>query len=438
MKKALRIITIFASSLLGLWLIGEIGIRIYLEAPLTTDFYSSISRSRVEELQATTGVKVAHGKGWAHLGWIAHPEMESYRIARLEGGLARQIGQAHYGSYLIHESGSYQVWAVPYSGAAPRLIGEASVMVKKEMPSRYIPNIQGEWQFLFRPTQAGSYINDHAIYRDATGDWRLVGITSHSDGDFNAERYFAVGRSQDFPPAEGMSEEPPIADFGDLAWAPHVIHDQSGYTMFWSPHILHQMESQDGIHWENHRITMRSPTHKFFRDAMVLQVAEDQWLLYATARGAYFSQVDVYQSFNKHEWQYIRTALRSTWGSERNSPFASMESPYVVRYQDGYYLFMTYNNDTFFWHGILMMFKIWLHPESYNETLVLYSENPYDFGVYRGLKHTPNLVAQLEAHAPEVIHLTESDQWYITTAGWPWLSTLTRGEVAVAPLSWER
>lgn len=438
MKRLMGYVIIILSALVGLWLIGEIGIRIYLETPLTTDFYSSIQRARVEELQAEIGVKVAQGKGWAHLGWIAHPEMESYRIARLEGGLAKQIGQAHYGSYLVHESGIYQVWAVPYNGDAPRMIGEASLIVDKEAPSQYIPKIQGTWQFLFKPIESGEYINDHTVYQDATGDWRLVGITSHSDGDFNAERYFAVGRSPAFPPAEGMQEEAPIADFGDLAWAPHVIHDESGYTMFWSPHRLHQMESQDGIQWENHRITMAAPMHKFFRDPMVLQVAEDQWLLYTTARGGYFSQVDVYQSFNKIEWQYIRTALRSTWGSERNSPFASMESPFVAPYKDGYYLFLTYNNDTFFWNGILMLFKIWLDRQSYNETLVFYADNPYDFGVYRGLERTPNLVAQLTAHAPEIVHLTESEQWYITTAGWPWLSTLTQGEVAVAPLAWER
>ncbi len=170
---------------------------------------------------------------------------------------------------------------------------------------------------------------------------------------------------------------------------------------------------------------------------MVLQVAEDQWLLYTTARGAYFSQVDIYQSFNLHEWQYIRTALLSTWGSERNSPFASMESPFVVPYRDDYYLFLTYNNDSAFWHGILMLYKIWLHPESYNDTLVFYANNPYDFGIYRGLEDTPNLVARLKAHAPEIVHIEESEQWFITTAGWPWVSTLTKGEVALASLVWE-
>ena len=125
---------------------------------------------------------------------------------------------------------------------------------------------------------------------------------------------------------------------------------------------------------------------------MIVQVAPDQWLLYTTARGRFFSQIDVYQSFDLTCWQYIRTALASSFGSERNSPFASMESPFVAKYNDGYYLSVTYNNDTLFIHGVLMLFKVWLDKESYNDTLVFYADNPYDFGVYKGKKRSPNLL----------------------------------------------
>jgi len=50
---------------------------------------------------------------------------------------------------------------------------------------------------------------------------------------------------------------------------------------------------------------------------------------------------------------------------------------------------------------------------------------------------TPTLLTQLEAHAPEFIYNPDADAWYITTAGWPWVATLTSGEVAVVPLKWE-
>ena len=144
-----------------------------------------------------------------------------------------------------------------------------------------------------------------------------------------------------------MTEAEPIADFGELAWATHVIHNGEKYDLcFWSPHKLHQMERERWYRFGKIIVvTMPAPHHKFFRDGMVLQVAEDQWLLYTTARGKYYSQIEIYQSFDLEQWQYIRTALSSGFGSERNSPFSSMKSPFVVDYQGHYYLSLTYNNE---------------------------------------------------------------------------------------------
>ncbi len=183
-----------------------------------------------------------------------------------------------------------------------------------------VPFITDNYRTLFIPEHSGYYINDHTIFQDAYGNWQLIGITSKTDGNPDAEKYFAVASSKTFPPNDIMKEESPVADVGELAWAPHVIKHKNIYHMFWSPHKLHHMTSTDGIRWGNHDVIMEKPYHKFFRDCMILQVAKDQWLLYTTARGTFFSQIDVYQSFNLTQWQYIRTALQSSWGSERNSP----------------------------------------------------------------------------------------------------------------------
>nr|MBC7245275.1 hypothetical protein [Chloroflexota bacterium] len=425
-------------SVLVLWLLLEAVVRIYVEAPLASDFYGSIPRTEVAEEQAHYGVQVNTGPGWVHLGWIANPEAETYRIERRAAAGWQTVGQAQFGSFLWRgEGGSFRVWRVPKRGGEATLLDEAQAWPTQDSPPLFVPRIAGEWQSLFKPAQYGYYINDHTVFQDAQGNWRLVGITSLTDGDYNQEKYFAVAVSKDFPPLDGMQEQTPIADFGELAWAPHVLYAQGKYHMFWSPHKLHQMTSLDGIGWEDHRITMSTPYHKFFRDAMVLQVAENQWLLYTTARGAYYSQIDLYQSFDLEHWQYIRTALGSSWGSERNSAFASMESPFVLQYDGHYYLSLTYNNDSFFWPAILMLFRIWPDKASYNETLVFHSDNPYDFGVYRGKGRSPTLLTQLEAHAPEWIYHAQRDQWYITTAGWPWVATLTSGEVAIAPIAWQ-
>jgi hypothetical protein len=108
-----------------------------------------------------------------------------------------------------------------------------------------------------------------------------------------------------------------------------------------------------------------------------------------------------------------------------------------MQYKGRYYLSITYNNDTFFWNGLLLPFKVWLDRPSYNDTLIFQSDNPYDFGVYRGQRNSPSLVANLAAHGPEYIYLADKDTWYITTAGWPWIASITAGEAAIAPLEWQ-
>ena len=435
----LKIAVITVTVLLGVWLVCEVGLRIYVESPLKTGFYSSLAQQDVPARQKEIGVKSAAGPGWVHLGWIADPDKETYRVEQKRGDRWEIIDQPAFGSSLVHQGGGlFRVSAVPKDGSAARLIGEVEEPMRKIVPPRsYKPVIGGAWQLLFRPKTYGNYINDHCIYRDAKGDWRLAGITDKSQGNYDNEKYFAVGVSSDFPPIIGMTEADPVADFRELAWAPDVISENGTYYMFWSPHRLERMVSADGITWGAKETVMLAPYHKFFRDGMVMKAAPGQWLLYTTARDGFFSQVDVYQSFNLREWQYIRTALRSGWGSERNSPFASMESPYVISYKGRYYLSLTYNNDTFFWNGVLLPMKVWLDRPSYNDTLIFGSDSPYDFGVYSGAGGSPTLVTRLAAHAPEYVYVPEKDGWYITTCGWPWVSTLTSGEAAVAPLRWD-
>jgi beta-fructofuranosidase len=423
----------------ALFLIGEIVTYIYVEAPLETDFYGSISKDQVHKLQSLHKVKCVNGNNWIHLGWIANPDTENYIIEIKDNkGTWQQIGASQFGSFLYRgNGGQFRVIKVNKKTKEQSVLGMAKVFSYHTTASIYKPVITDNYRPLFKPQKHGYYINDHTIFKDSRDNWRLIGITSKTDGDPNAETYFAVAKGKNFP-HDIMVEEEPIADVGDLAWAPHVVKHNNVYHMFWSPHKLHHMTSHDGIHWENHTVIMKAPYNKFFRDCMILQVSEDQWLMYTTARGLFFSQIDVYQSFDLEHWQYIRTALSSSFGSERNSPFASMESPFVVKYNDGYYLSVTYNNDTLFIHGLLLLFKVWLDTESYNDTLVFYSDNPYDFGIYRGKKRSDQLIATLRAHAPEWVYVPATKAWYITTCGWKWVATLTKGEVAIVPVKWQK
>ncbi|MGQ9842716.1 MAG: hypothetical protein ACUVRK_04045 [Spirochaetota bacterium] len=438
--KYMKILIYIICTLVAIFIIGQIGIYIYVDAPLQTYFYGSIPKELVQQKQAYYKVKSVSGNGWIHLGWIANPDEEEYLIElQKNAGSFKKIGTTQFGSYLYRGSGgTFKVVKINKKTKATALVGLAKALAYNKKTDIYMPLITDNYRPIFKPQHYGYYINDHTIFTDAKGHWRLIGITSKTDGNPDAETYFAVASSKKFPPNAMMHEEAPVADIGSLAWAPHAIKHQTMYHMFWSPHKLHHMTSSDGIHWNNYSIIMKAPFNKFFRDCMILQVAPDQWLMYTTARGRFFSQIDIYQSFNLLEWQYIRTALHSSFGSERNSPFASMESPFVVQYNDGYYLSLTYNNDTLFIHGILLLLKIWLNKESYNDTLVFHSDNPYDFGVYKGKRNSPTLLTTLKAHAPEWIYDHTTKKWYITTCGWPWVTTLTSGEVSIAPVTWEK
>lgn len=434
---ATRALWVVAVALLA-WLVLEIGVRAYLEGPLEVDFYGSIPREAVREKQDLHGLVVAAGPRFAHLGFIADPERETYTIERrLDDGSHREIGTTRFGSFVVREAGTYRVRIDPRAGDEARFLGPVEAIPLEAEAPVLAPRIAGPWRPLFRPSIAGDYVNDHAIYRDATGRWRLLGITARGEGDYSAEVRFAAGVAQAFPPDSMMRETDPVADFGEIAWAPHVIEAKGGFRLFWSPHRLMAMTSPDGIAWRDPRVVMSAPASPFFRDAMVHEVAPGQWLLYATARGRYFSRVDLYQSFDLEGWQYIGPALDAGFGSERNSILSSMESPALLEVRGRYYLAITYNNDSGVLAPLLLPFRIWLDRASYNDTLVFESDHPYAFGTYRGASATPNLVARLAAHAAEWVHVPERDEWYVTTAGWPFVATLTSGEVAVAPLRFE-
>ena len=115
------------------WLALELLVRWWVERSLPRDFYGSIARDCVRSHQERTGVRVATGAGWLHLGWIADPERERYRIERrpvADGSRAawEHVGRARTGSFLSREAEpcDYRVWALPRGRGdrEPRLVGE--------------------------------------------------------------------------------------------------------------------------------------------------------------------------------------------------------------------------------------------------------------------------------------------------------------------------
>jgi arabinan endo-1,5-alpha-L-arabinosidase len=89
----------------------------------------------------------------------------------------------------------------------------------------------------------------------------------------------------------------------------------------------------------------------------------------------------------------------------------NVQSPYVVKYDGAYYLFVTRKS---------------LSPVDYVRTNVFCSANPLSF------EWRP--IADLRAHAAEVV--VDGDQWFITSAGWTKaIGEMHRG-LSLAPLEW--
>jgi hypothetical protein len=437
-KKLLKKILKATVIVLVVFIIMEIGVRIIIDLPAKTDFYGSIKKEDIEKFQKIWRVKASAGSNWIHLGWIADPDHERYTIYIYENNNWRMVGETEFGSYLVRHLTPQKRYRFRISSGTGKFDHTISTSTIADTDSKiYIPAITSDWQPLFRPKKKGSYINDHTIFRTHNGKWHLIGITSFGEGDYSREFYFAHGVADSFPPVRGrlMREVDRVADYGHLAWAPHVIAQGKQYYMWFSPHRGYLATSRDGYTWKEDREHTFLPFNPQFRDPMLLRVAEDQWLMYVTARSGYYSSVDIYQSFDLLHWQYIGPAITLACGCERAGAQASTESPFVIHYRGRFYLSFTYNNDSFFWNPILLTMKIWLDRESYNETLVFQSDNPYDFGVYRGRHRPSSLVAILKAHAPE--YFEHEGQWYITTGGWPWISSITSGEAAYARIEWK-
>jgi beta-fructofuranosidase len=293
-----------------------------------------------------------------------------------------------------------------------------------KIPPVYKPVISGDWQLLFRPQKTGCYVNDHTLLRAHDGLWHLFGITrDRSEIRPDHERYFAHGAGPSLLSQTGLEEKEPACDFGLRAWAPALVRAHDRYYMFYGPDSLHLAVSDELYEWRKTEVNqLGCPIDGCIRDPMLLQTGPDSWLLYATALHAGYGQVSVFISNDLINWRFVQFALRTSGKAPLNPAWGATESPFVVLYQGWYYLLVTYTDSEM---------------DSYHNTLVFHSLNPFDFGEYTGDNADDVVMARLHAHAPELVHDVDQDAWYITTCGWRGRNTPIEGAVAIAPLRWE-
>ena len=280
------------------------------------------------------------------------------------------------------------------------------------------PVISGEWKVLFQPIKNGNYVNDHTIVKGSDGNWHLYGITSF-EGKPNFERYFVhgVGECLDTPFREvGRS-----IDTGTLAWAPCVIEHGENYFMFYGPSPTSLAVSFDMYEWFGTNVTLKNePLMGAHRDHFVLKTGENDYLMYVVGVHKKRGAVSCFSSHDLLNWNFEGFALTSGEKAPLNPAWGAMESPYVVKKDGLYYLFITYTDSS---------------RDTYNDTLVFCSEDPKSFGEYNGSSDGAIPVTKLYAHAPEIIE--ENGKYYITTCGWNTRPTPHKGAVSVAELDWE-
>ncbi len=283
------------------------------------------------------------------------------------------------------------------------------------------PYIKGEWKILFKPSKYGNYINDHSIVKGPDNNWHLFGITSF-DSDPYHERYFAHGVGESLE--SEFKEVGRSIDRGTLAWAPGIIKKEENYYMFYGPSPTSLAVSFDMFEWFGTNVTLKNePLMGAHRDHFVLKVSENEYLMYVSGIHDKKGAVSCFSSNDLLTWEFIGFALTSGDKAPLTPPWGAFESPFVVKKDGLYYLFITYTD---------------CEKSNYNDTLVFVSSDPKSFGEYNGGEGgeggaTP--ITKLKAHAPEIIE--ENGKYYITTCGWNGYAAANDGAVSVAQLEWE-
>ena len=280
----------------------------------------------------------------------------------------------------------------------------------------------GEFRKLYDPSyldkytseQKKWYINDHCIIKKE-GVYHLFGITHEEPANPLEEKSFAHATGISL--SEGMFVKQPDA-FGydkdayeSHLWAPHVVLHEGLYYMFYcagsafgnNKYRIHLATSRDLFKWERHPENPMIIDGYDARDPMILKIG-DKWIMYYTC--------NISPEGGNHCVACVESCDLVHWGNKRNvfvdeasGTFGGpCESPFVVKYEDKYYLFIGPRKE-------------------YADTDIFESDNPYDFSEKK-------CVGNIKAHACEVIF--DNDKYYITHCGWG------QGGVYIAPLIFEK
>ncbi|WP_217447623.1 family 43 glycosylhydrolase [Maribellus comscasis] len=248
------------------------------------------------------------------------------------------------------------------------------------------------------------YLNDHTIiYNAKDKKWHLYGIISPQT---NFIHLIADSLTQ-----KGWVKEKPFSDGAVEIWAPHIIFHNNLYHMFYTkigiPREIHHVVSRDLFNWSKSEKPVLALKNELTenmknKDPMVFRdEANKQWIMYYSMMKDDKHWVVGYStSDNLNNWSDPKICF------DENTDMPGVESPFVVKRGEYYYLFLS------------------ARPWPVGGEDIFRSKSPF-------LWKIKDLVRRINPwHAAEVIQDLDG-QWYLT------LSSGTQcKDFRMAPLYW--
>ncbi len=260
------------------------------------------------------------------------------------------------------------------------------------------------------------YMNDHCFIQDRTGLWHMFGITQTEPAKALEEKFLAHATSTNLLNPQWEKQEHVLrTDYHrwneTVVWAPHIIEYEDKYYMFYcaggdshSKYKIHLAISDDLWNWERHEANPMIIDGFDARDPMILR-HENEWIMYYTANSSPVGGNHTVAAVTSKDLVHWSDKSEVFISSESGTYGGPTESPFVVKRNDRYYLFVCTN-------------------APYNTSAVYESDNPFEW-------NESNRVGSFPSHASEVIHLPSKDKYYLSRAGWG------EGGLYLAELLWD-
>ncbi|GGK46187.1 MULTISPECIES: family 43 glycosylhydrolase [Flavobacteriaceae] len=264
-----------------------------------------------------------------------------------------------------------------------------------------IPFTKGQAQYVLNAEPIDSigewYINDHTFIEDLKGNLHFFGINNPflKDGSYNYSYHPHISHAvMSAPEKEFEHVGMAISEYKNgngFVGAPYVVKNKEGkYLMFFQAKFGKERfqelaVSDDLYNWKRTHAPILA-SHDNMRDPCFFQDDNGKDYLYIVTPRMEGSSISVIETENFEAFGKPKEVIHIPDGVS----WSGLESPYVVKRNGLYYLFVSYAH------------------RHYDETLVIVSDRFDSFKL-------ENTITTLHSHAPEIV--TYKGKTYISTCG---------------------